>query len=132
MRKARQFVWVDPDDCDPPHSLDMNWPHDYEKVKYLIDFFRKEGFDTKKACLVGYPLNGRIQLLSGTHRHMAAKIAGVKIPVSLWLRDDVMRRWGTDEWLRLIQDIPVNELEQYPVLEGKQISEHEPVEITYA
>lgn len=72
-RKARCYVWVDASDCDPPHGLDLDWEHDAVKVKYLEEEFRTNGFNLDAPALVGYILNGRIQLLSGTHRHMAAE-----------------------------------------------------------
>lgn len=80
-----------------------------------------------RSCLVGYPLDGKIQLLSGTHRHRAAELAGIQLPVTLWLRSDVERLWGTPDWKKLIEDIPVRELEHAVVKEGFQIPPYEPV-----
>jgi hypothetical protein len=106
-------TWLDPTDCDPPHGLDLREPHHYEKVNMLIARFDEAGFDRTHGALVGYPLNGRVQLLSGTHRHEAAVRAGIKLPVTLWLRSDVELAWGDlEEWKRLIQDVPVQVLEE--------------------
>jgi ParB-like nuclease domain len=100
------MMWLDPLDCDPPHGLDLDEPHHYEKVNALIAAFDSAGFDRSKSALVGYPLDGRVQLLSGTHRREAAIRAGIKIPVTMWLRSDVERAWGDlDKWRELIRDV---------------------------
>lgn len=119
MNKQKVLVWVNPEDCDPPHGLDMESKHDYVKVDMLSVAFEKNGFDKNCAALVGYPLNGRIQLLSGTHRHLAALKTGIKLPVTLWLRSYVEALWGTEDWDSLIQDISVNDLLNYEQNEEK-------------
>lgn len=107
-------LWVHPSDCDPPHGLDMEAEHDRKKVKDLFDAFAAEGFNKKYPALVGYPNGeGRIQLLSGTHRHFAAVMAGILLPVTLWLRSDVEESWGMEEWARVMRDVPVEELENW-------------------
>ncbi len=135
MRTARQFVWVHPDDCEPPHGLNMNDPRDYEKVNYLRECFLEKGFDLDQPALIGYPLNGKIQLLSGTHRHLAAKQAGILLPVSLWLRSDIERMWGTMGWEKAIEDISVRDLRDRLLSEGESIPPYEPIntkELCYA
>lgn len=112
MRTARAFIWVDPSDCDPPHGLDLApGSRDSLKVEMLVEEFSKNGFDLNQPALVGYPLNGRIQLLSGTHRHTAAIRAGIRLPVTMKLRSVVSAAWGTPDWDNLIEDIPVKDLE---------------------
>lgn len=101
---------VHPRDCIPPHSLDMSSRHDYEKVEYLEDCFREKGFDNSYPALVGYPNEGRVQLLSGTHRHYAALKTDTLLPVTLWLRSYIEKSWGTDYWFKVIKDIPVRDL----------------------
>lgn len=128
-RKVCQLVWLDPNDCDPPHSLDMSSEHDASKVEMLVEAFSKDGFDKNYPALVGYPLNGRIQLLSGTHRHMAAGIADIKLPVTIWLRSDIETRWGTDLWESAIADIPVLELESHPLEDGFILSNYDRVDL---
>lgn len=128
-RYACQLIWLDPDDCDPPHSLDMKSKHDYYKVEMLVEDFVNAGFNKNCSALVGYPFNDRIQLLSGTHRHMAAKLAGIKLPVTIWLRSDIEERWGTDLWDKTIMDIPVKDLESFPVEDGFIISPYEKVDL---
>lgn len=111
-RYAKQYVLLDANDCTPPHSLDMESEHDSVKVEMLVDQFRLHGFDQSKPALVGYPGDdGKIQLLSGTHRHEAARITGIKLPVTLILSSDILTYWGTDKWKDLIEDIPVKDLE---------------------
>ena len=108
------IVWLDPDDCDPPHGLDLTTERDFNKVYDLTQAFKSEGFDRTKAALVGYPLNKKIQLLSGTHRHAAAKIAGIKLPVTLWLSSDIEKNWGLlESWSKVMKDISVLELEKW-------------------
>lgn len=127
MRKAQCFMWIAPEDCDPPHGLDMFSARDYRKVAVLREEFEKEGFDLEMPALVGYPMNGRVQLLSGTHRHEAAKQAGIKLPVTVWLRSDVEQSWGTDDWLTIIEDIPVGRLTRWEVVDGVKRPAQEPV-----
>lgn len=106
------ILWVDAKDCMPPHGLDLSSRHDSDKVCMLVDCFESLGFDKQKPALVGYPLDGMIQLLSGTHRHFAADLTGIKLPVVLWRRVDIERAWGQlEDWLRVMEDIPVVELE---------------------
>jgi hypothetical protein len=107
-------VWVDPRDCDPPHGLDLTSAHDANKVNFLIDAFLANGFDKNEPALVGYPRDGRIQLLSGTHRHEAAMQAGTRLPVVFWLQSTIDGAWGElQDWLRVMEDIPVAVLEKW-------------------
>lgn len=115
-RLARHYILVDPTDCDPPHPLDLTvGSRDSLKVERLTEAFVKDGFDPRMPALVGYPLNGRIQLLSGTYRHEAAKRAGIMLPVTMKLRSIVEAAWGTPKLDQLIADIPVEDLELAPV-----------------
>jgi len=108
------ITWVDPHDCDPPHGLDLTTAHDADKVNMLAEAFSRSGFDKSKSALVGYPLAGRIQLLSGTHRHEAAKRTGTRLPVTLWLGSSIDEAWGDlDNWLRVMKDIAVADLETW-------------------
>ena len=118
-RFARQYLLLHPDDCIPPHGLDLtDGSRDSLKVEYLEDHFRREGFDKTKSALVGYPCDGMVQLLSGTHRHEAAKRAGILLPVTLELRSVVEAKWGTPAWDELIKDIAVQDLEYSEVKEN--------------
>ena len=108
-------VWVHHSDCDPPHGLDMESEHDRVKVAGLLAQFVQSGFDKRFPALIGYPDgNGRIQLLSGTHRHKAAEVLDtMMLPVTLWLRSDVESSWGLEDWLKVMKDVPVQELESW-------------------
>lgn len=101
------MIWLHPNDCRPPHGLDLLSQKTLLKIEYLVDRFVKNNFDSREPALVGYPLDGKIQLLSGTHRHFAAKRAEVLLPVTLWLRSDIEKAWGTDNWKEIMRDIPV-------------------------
>lgn len=79
-------------------------------------------------ALVGYPLDGRIQLLSGTHRHLAAKQAGILLPVTLWLRSDVEKMWGTDLWPTVIKDISVRNLISVEIKEGEMLIPYQAID----
>jgi hypothetical protein len=116
-RTGRCFTWADPSDCDPPHGLDLtDGSRDSLKVEALEAEFRAAGFGEDFPALVGYVLDGRVQLLSGTHRHEAARRAGVRLPVTLWLRSDVEGAWGREEeWAKLIADVPLKELRAWPL-----------------
>ena len=99
-------IWVVPEDCDPPHAYD---PAKADRITAELE----AGFDRNRPALLGYPSGGRIQLLSGTHRHEAARRLGLKIPVTLYLGSTVEGAWGNvDEWLRLMRDRSVEELER--------------------
>lgn len=109
--KKSFITWLDPSDCNPPHGLDLSpGSRDTLKVEDLESQFCESGFDKTKSALVGYPLEGKIQLLSGTHRHEAAVRAGIKLPVTLFLRSYVEAYWGTEMWPTMLQDISVSEL----------------------
>lgn len=120
-RYARLYIWVDPSDCEAPHSLDLKpGSRDSLKVEKLQQAFEQDGFDLNEPALVAYPYEGRIQLLSGTHRHEAAKRAGIKLPVHFIMRSLVEAKWGTAEWNSIIQDIPVRDLECVEVPEHSE------------
>ena len=121
MRKEKQYMWVNPDDCMAPHGLDMSSEYHYNKVEWLRKQFVEDGFSLNESALVGYPLDGKIQLLSGTHRHRAAKLAGIDLPVTMWLRSDIERLWGTPEWMEVTEDISVNDLEEFLIKDGSRV-----------
>lgn len=126
-RYARMYVLVAPEDCDPPHGLDLGAARDSTKVARLVTAFSGFGFDPTEPALVGYPLNGRIQLVTGTHRHCAAGLAKILLPVRIIMRSEVEATWGTDLWTQTIRDIPVRDLECVEVPEGVHDPLPEPV-----
>lgn len=77
-----------------------------EKVMDLAADFAENGWDTSCPPLIGYFVEGEIQLLSGTHRQAAAVIAGIKIPVLIWSKYTVEQAWGTDDWPRIMEGSP--------------------------
>jgi hypothetical protein len=96
------------EDCDPPHAV-----KDFDNFERLAEqFLKKEGgWDLDKPVLIGYPLNGRIQLLSGSHRWAAAKVAGIKIPVLVRQRSVIEEFFGNlEEWAKIMQPIPTKEI----------------------
>lgn len=119
MRYATGYVLVHPDDCEPPHGLDLTpGSRDSLKVELLTEAFMKGGFDPNEPALAGYPLDGKVQLVKGTHRHEAAKRAGILLPVTMILRSVIEAKWGTAQWNDLLEDIPVKDLESVLVKEG--------------
>lgn len=109
---CKMITWLSPCDCVPPHRLNLSpGSRDRLKVEDLLTAFCLAGFDVRYPALVGYPLDGKIQLLSGTHRHCAASLAEIDLPVTLWLRSDIERAWGRPQWLEVMADIPVMELD---------------------
>jgi hypothetical protein len=119
MRWARQYTLLHPQDCDPPHGLDLSpGSRDDLKVTALAEAFATSGFDPCEPALVGYPLNYRVQLLTGTHRHEAARRTGILLPVRLVLRSAVEGTWGTERWETLVRDVPVKDLECAEVEDG--------------
>ena len=85
------MMWLHPNDCDAPHSVSR-----LNQVVDLANDMERRGWDGPN--LIGYPLAGRIQLLSGTHRHAAATLRRAAIPVEIVLRSDIERCWGTEQW----------------------------------
>jgi hypothetical protein len=107
----------------------MTWEHDVAKVEMLRQAFVESGFDLSQPALVGYPLDGKIQLVSGTHRHLAAKQAGIVLPITLWLRGDIEEMWGTELWPDVIRDIPVRLLQNWAITDGPKRSPYSAVEL---
>jgi hypothetical protein len=122
MRYAKGYVLLHPSDCIAPHSLDLEpGSRDSIKVEMLAEAFINNGFDPNMPALVGYPLDGSVQLVSGTHRHRAAEIANIMLPVKLMLRSDVEAMWGTEDWNKFIADIPVKNLELIEIEDNKNV-----------
>lgn len=98
-----KLMWLDPSRCDPPHR-----PVREEQVVDLANAFLS-GWGANKPALVGYEMNGRIQLLSGSHRHAASLLAGIRIPVVLKPLAVVESAWGDlDAWAEVMRDESVS------------------------
>ena len=78
-----EFKWVPSEACNPPHRVSRP-----EQVEQLRESISSKGWNGH--YLVGYQLNNRIQLLSGTHRHAAA----AKVPVVVWPESTIRESWG--------------------------------------
>jgi ParB-like chromosome segregation protein Spo0J len=79
----------------PPHKVTRP-----EQVVELAESMRLVGWQGPP--LIGYPVYGYYQLLSGTHRHAAARIIGVGIPVILRSYEEVRDAYGDLERWREI------------------------------
>jgi len=86
-----------PSACSPPHGLTHP-----EKLEQLIAAFESTGWDDTKPHLLGYWWKGSVQLVSGSHRWLAAKYADIPIPVDVYPYSFMQSIWGTDEWVKLI------------------------------
>lgn len=94
--------WIDTSRCRPPHRVTRP-----EQVEMLYNSFQQSnGWGLNQPSLLGYTLDGGvkndIQLLSGSHRWAAAKIANIKIPVVIKSFKEVYSVWGNlFEWKKL-------------------------------
>lgn len=74
MEIIHNIRWLSPSDCIPPHRVARP-----EQVEVLASEFIKNGWGSGYPALVGYlDMNYRgskVQLLSGSHRWAASKIA---------------------------------------------------------
>ncbi len=84
-----QHKWLDPSECLPPHAITHP-----EKVDELARMFKRGGWSPQEPSLVGYPYYHLTQLLSGSHRHAAALLAGIRVPVVIVPNGVVESRWG--------------------------------------
>lgn len=98
---------VIPELCIPPHRVSHP-----EKVGYFYKQFLYKGWGKGYPKLVGYPWQGRIQLLSGSHRWAAALRARMPIPVAVVPYEQVEEAWGNLElWQELMKKgDPTNDL----------------------
>lgn len=92
-------VWLSPLDCSPPHRVTHP-----EKFSELITEFCARGWDESNPRLLGYfwPEDGRVQLISGSHRWAAALCAEIDIPVDVYPFEFIQEIWGTQRWLELL------------------------------
>jgi ParB-like chromosome segregation protein Spo0J len=90
------------DVCLPPHRISHP-----DKVIDLANDFLRSGWDVRRSILVGYHVGSwsTIQLLSGSHRYEAAKLAGLTmIPVTIYSVEVVWKAWGNvEEWNKLME-----------------------------
>lgn len=83
--------------CLPPHRITHP-----EKLEELLESMKLIGW--LGMPLVGYRLDdGMVQLITGSHRIVAAELAGLEaVPVEVYSEEYVRSIWGTDHWLSLI------------------------------
>lgn len=87
----------DPVSLIPPHRITRP-----EQVDELQESMLHVGW--RGQPLFGYPFEGGIQLLTGTHRRMAAIRAGLHVPVKVHSLSQVQDIWGTDNWSTLFEE----------------------------
>lgn len=94
--------WLSPSACTPPHRVARP-----EQVGELAREFRGRGWDPGAPALVGYELDGAVQLLSGSHRWTAAKVAELAlIPVVVRGLRCVQVSWGDLEAWAEVMRVP--------------------------
>ena len=99
MNYKTRVKWINPKFCTPPHRVTHP-----DKFIDLCEQFTKNGWNTEEPALVGYQYMG-IQLISGSHRWAAAINSNIKIPVIIYPYKTILRIWGTDDWLQLLQSV---------------------------
>lgn len=97
LRTAIQYGWQNPRKWSPPHRV----THE-EKLEKLYFDFVENGWDLSKPNLLGYICPDGHQLITGSHRHAAAVLAGIEVPVDVVSFYYLREIWGTDEWLTLL------------------------------
>lgn len=90
----RTALWAH--ECSPPHRVTHP-----EKLLTIMQAIKKDGWDPTCPSLVAYQsYDGHIQLVSGSHRWAAAKLAGAMIPVWLYPLDVFEEAYGDLEMWR--------------------------------
>lgn len=97
-RTAAQYGWQNPREWSPPHRV----THEEKLEKLYLDFV-ENGWDLSKPSLLGYICPDGHQLITGSHRHAAAILAGIKVPVDVVSYYYLREIWGTDEWLEMLE-----------------------------
>lgn len=94
------MIFIQPQKCIPPHRI--SHPN---KLYELANKFVENGWGDKQESLVGYFIGKDLQLLSGTHRHGAAILAGLEtIPVTIKYLNDVEESVGDlDRWKEIMR-----------------------------
>lgn len=93
------FRWLDAAACDPPHRVTHA-----EKFDAIAASLAASGWKPDEPVLLGYEREGRVQLITGSHRHAAAR--ALRLPLPVLIRHDVDALWGTDGWVRMIAQPP--------------------------
>lgn len=97
------IVWLNPIILTPPHGVS-----NLEKYHGLLDQFARDGrWGDGKEPLIGYWLTGTystaVQLLSGSHRYAAARMAEIFVPVLVREISEVWDAFGdVPRWRRIM------------------------------
>jgi hypothetical protein len=94
------LLWLSPSDCDPPHRVT------HPEKRDALTVALRAPWEPSCPVLLGYPLDGRVQLISGSHRHAAAVVAECLLPVYLYPYETIAELWGTDDWVALLAAPP--------------------------
>lgn len=97
----RTITWLGTDQLDPPHRV----THPEHADALTADMARVGWRMGAPACL-GYDLNGRVQLISGSHRWEACRRLGRLMPVVVMPYAEVAALWGTDAWVSMVLNPP--------------------------
>jgi hypothetical protein len=98
LAATRSITYIAALACDPPHGVTHP-----EKAEELRVAFARDGWRPSAPALVGYEHSGRVQLLSGSHRHAAALATAILIPVVLVDYDEVRHAFGNvNAWLEIM------------------------------
>ena len=93
-------------DCCPPHAVT-----DPPRLVWLKENLLRDGW--VGPYLLGYPLDGYVQLVSGSHRYEACMQLGMKFPVAVASKNTIELIWGTDEWVDMMTTPPLYEAETW-------------------
>lgn len=92
-------------ELDPPHAAD---PY---KTAVIASALQRFGWLPSEPCVLGYPLEGRTQLLSGSHRWDACRLLDRSMPVVLKSFSEVQEAWGDiDRWAQIMAPIKLCEV----------------------
>lgn len=91
--------WLLAEECDPPHAVTHP-----EKLEALVLSLRN---CWNGPALLGYKFEGRIQLISGSHRWTASQLLGERMPVFMLDYNYVQCCYGMDTWQELMNSAPI-------------------------
>lgn len=93
--------WLATTECAPPHRVT-----DWDKCYALRDGLKETGWRHDCPVLLGYPFEGTVQLISGSHRWAAARLLERSCPVWVLPYETVAELWGTEAWVELVAQPP--------------------------
>ena len=96
-----KFKWLDISECTPPHRI----THE-SHLEILINSL-KNGWDLNCPVLIGYELDGLVQLISGSHRYEACRYNKLKLPVIIYEYNYIESIFGSNLWIDLVSNPPL-------------------------